>query len=260
MAGIGHGVSHQHGSGADGSAGDSGGGLSDTFAPSQGPPAATSMDDVFDIMRTILSRMTVLEGKLLENAVKPEDIPVPITPMSTGSKPWRDGRERTPLSQMRNMKDVESYSGKLDDYAGWKKTLSSCLRDEPGLGDLLKWIEEHPETITCEEIKKYPKDSLLQPVEVYDQQLHTLLEIKTTSTAAAIVEASGESGFLAWQKLTKHGGMITPSMRRKLLSQLLHPQRAKNLEDLVSAQEIWEVVRQRYAKTAKEAIPNDVLV
>ena len=111
--------------------------------------------------------------------------------------------------------------------------------------------------VDAEGVNVYPrKAELMLPPAVYSKQLHTLLLNRTSGAAYNQASNTKGSGPRAWQQLAKSHALVTPQMRRHMLTQILQPRPANKFDDIVAVEEAWEKMVRVHHETAKQRVPD----
>ena len=175
--------------------------------------------------------------------------------------PKRDAH-RTPLSRTRGFEKLPTFGGKESEFETWADKVMVFFSDEKGLRTTLKCAAKKNSEITEQFIDEMTDDLEDESIDVgwYSQQLHTALTLLTTGTPYAITKNTDGNGYEAWRRLHALYAAITPQGKRAILTQLMGFKRAKNYDDVLSVQEEWEAVYQRYREVATEPVPQDVLI
>ena len=212
---------------------------------SAGEDAEKRNQILLEVVAELSTKLEVMENQFSSN--------VPVSP-STHS------REPVPLSQLRGLESVGTYSGNYIEFEVFFTRLTSFLADVPGVREFMKWAETKTEDVTDAEVEKYTNLDLKTKSWVVSQQLHTLLIQRTSGVPWDVVNNSAGNGMLAWQRLVRDGGLVTAQIRRKILANVIQPVQVSKYEEVLAAEEAWLRTLKKYNDNAKEKLPEDVLV
>ena len=170
---------------------------------------STGLDDVKTTTTKHMDEMNVAIKGLQQQQQQPQQQQPPLQPEARsvrmdkddaqetrdkggeGNRKWSD---RTPLSKLKGIENVPSFSGVKGEFTMFCKKLLNFLAEQPKLRQILKEVtKEYREEPIDEEVMdqlgmKYDSDSV--NVEAYSCQLHNLLISLTTGTAFEIVDGA----------------------------------------------------------------------
>lgn len=217
--------------------------------------------------------------KVGKDTANPGDTPVPPSENGDeekggGGKKHRKWHERTTLAKIKGWEKLPTFAGKREEFVTFEKKTMNFFTDEPGLrGIVREVIRDHGEQEITEEVirviqNKHDDETI--SVKAYSEQLHTFLTQVTFDTAFDLVDGVNVGGedtnvLEAWRQLHQQYAPEIPEDKRNLVKKITHPEvRAKNYEDILQAQTIWERSVNRYTELAKQAgttnLPEDVLI
>ena len=153
-----------------------------------------------------------------------------------------------PLSKQRGLERVPEFSGVYAEYHAFHKKALTFFSDSPGLREVIKEVEKSSKVFddkgyyVAELQKKYPSINIKN----ISGEVHTVLVLVTAGTAASMVDAAEGNGLLAWRKLFIEYNDLNPTGKRQLLDSIMHPRRAKTVDDIPAAQVEWEALVKRY--------------
>jgi len=163
------------------------------------------------------------------------------------------------MTSRKGLNDVWKYNGKPMDYGDWKAVLIGFFRSE----DLIfRKFLEHIENLEGGEVKledlyEFAGDKKDDPgtrskIEWYDNQLYSVLMLKTKDDALALVksvpEESPTKGARAWMKVTRDQEGMNALRMTGLARRVMQPDKVRQYQDIVAAVEQWELRVKEFQK------------
>ena len=175
------------------------------------------------------------------------------------------GKFEVPMSKQRGLDQVPVFEGKHEQFDGFRTKFSAFISDMEGVMEFWEWAEKQEECdLTMADIEDYGRrqsNYVHFDARKCSRQLRATLILKTTGDAHTMVENTGmDEGVLAWHRLVREYGRITPQARRRLLKAVVWPTQAKTYEDVHTQKEKWEKCLRKYREASPQPLPEDVLI
>lgn len=128
----------------------------------------------------------------------------------------------------RHFRRIETFKGKDAEWKDWIFRFHAALaRAEPGIHDILKWVERAHDGVTAEEIdvEFVEEDTSRYAAELFGQ----LVQLTDAEALTAVKGAVNQNGFLAWKNLYRRYNPITPARALATLAQVLKVSRVSDV-------------------------------
>ena len=172
---------------------------------------------------------------------------------------------RLPITSRKGLQDVGKYDGKPESYPDWKTVLTGFLRCEDELfrkyvdfaeGLLGENLELTDLYAFAQTVGTSPDDlEARKTIDWYDNQLYSLLIVKTKDDALALVKSVPEDGIAkgarAWRRITTDQEGMNALRMTGLARRVMNPEKVKNFKDIVAAVEKWELQVKEFEKANK---------
>jgi len=168
------------------------------------------------------------------------------------------GKGSLPMTSRKGMSDISKYSGKPGEYIDWKSVVIAFLRSEDLVfRKYLEFVEQMDEDITWVKLYEFggsdkEKPEVREKIEWYDNQLYSMMNMKTTGDALALVrsvpEESEGKGAKVWKRITSDQEGMNALRMVALARRVMHPDKVAKYGDIVAAVEQWELRVKEYVK------------
>ena len=181
------------------------------------------------------------------------------------------GENWSPITSRKGLQDVSKNSGKPGEYREWKTNVIGFLRSEDALfRKFLEFLETLEGEITTQVLYAFAGVDKENPdvqkrIDWYDNQLYSLLMLKTKDDALALVnsipeEAEGK-GSKAWLKVVRDQEGMNALRMTGLARRIMQPEKVKGYGDIVAAVEQWQLLVKEYEKANKGfTMPETMLI
>ena len=145
--------------------------------------------------------------------------------------------KRLPLSKQRGLERVPEFAGVYAEYHNFRKKALTFFADCPGLRDLLRDLEKSSKTFDANGYYYTELQAEYTGLNVKEisGEVHTVLVLVTSGTASSMVDATDGNGLQAWRRLYTEYNDLNPTGKRQLLDSIMHPRRAKAVDDIPAA-------------------------
>ena len=161
--------------------------------------------------------------------------------------------ERKESKESRAFQSLATWCGGEKTFVDWEFKLQQSVRSYKGCEEYLEWVKRQDEELTLIKLTEKAKAEIRADPEVdilwYDEQLYSILSLKSEGTALSTVknkrEDKGTRGANSWHKLTREVAGKTGVRLERLADAVHKPKPIVSYKDCEKRLIDWENDRQR---------------